>query len=551
MGLLSVFAIFTFVYVQMTTADWRETGNYYQVYPRSFKDSDGDGIGDLKGVKEKLQYLKDLGMEGVWLSPIFKSPMVDFGYDISDFYAIQPEYGTMQDFDELLAECKKIGIKLIMDFVPNHTSDEHEWFQKSLAGDPEYKDYFIWHPGKENPAGGRPLPPSNWISAFRGSAWEWSDERQEYYLHQFATKQVDLNFRNPKVVQAMKDVMKWWLDKGIAGLRIDSVPFMFEVLPNENNELPDEPPSGKCTDPEAECYLNHIYTQHQPESWEMVYQWRELTDSYKDDPKVLLIEAYTALENIMKLYGDGQGRDGGHIPFNFELLRGLTINSNAADVKYYIDRWFQQLPAGRSSNWVIGNHDNPRPATRLGEGRADVFNIMVQTLPGNAVTYQGEELVMTDGEVSWEETVDPQGVNAGEALYKQYSRDPCRTPFQWDDSKNSGFSSANKPWLPLAKNYTIVNVKAQEAAERSHLKIFRTLTSLRKTDKAFELGSVDVRLINNDVLGYLRKYNDQVRLIVLNFSANNYTIDLTDTFCKVNTKLTLLVSSLNTNLKDG
>lgn len=262
------------------TKDWWENGNFYQIYPRSFKDSNGDGVGDLNGITSKLDYLKSLGITGVWLSPIFQSPMADFGYDISDYTKIHYEFGTMEDFERLAAHCRALGIRLILDFVPNHTSNEHEWFLKSIKKDPEYKDFYIWHPGTV--VNGTRRPPSNWISIFRYSAWTWVEERQEYYLHQFLKEQPDLNYRNPKVVEAMKNVIRYWLHRGVSGFRCDAVLVLFErELNKTTGTYDDEPLSGVCDDPDAWCHLNHIYTQDLDETYDMIYQWREVTDEFQ------------------------------------------------------------------------------------------------------------------------------------------------------------------------------------------------------------------------------------------------------------------------------
>lgn len=257
--------------------DWWENGNFYQIYPRSYQDSNGDGIGDLNGITARMGYLKDLGVTGVWLSPIFKSPMVDFGYDISDYTKINEEFGTLEDFIELANKCQELGIKLILDFVPNHTSDQHEWFVKSKSNDTKYRDYYVWHPGTklEN---GTMVPPNNWISIFRFSAWTWVEERKAFYLHQFLKEQPDLNYRNPAVVEDMKNILKMWLDRGVTGFRIDAVPYLFETV-----TLDDEPLSNTCDDPQSYCYLKHIYTSDLVETFDMVYQWRAVMDQYKKD----------------------------------------------------------------------------------------------------------------------------------------------------------------------------------------------------------------------------------------------------------------------------
>lgn len=234
---------------QSAPTDWWQTAAFYQIYPRSFKDSNGDGIGDLNGVTEKLPYLKEIGIDAFWLSPIFCSPMADFGYDISDFFNIQPEYGTMDDFDRLVGEATKLGIKVILDFVPNHSSDENEWFVKSARREPGFEDFYVWHPGRPNPNDpAKPLPPNNWVSVFRFSAWTWHEERKEYYLHQFHHKQPDLNYRNPKVVEMMVSVLRFWLDKGVGGFRVDACPHIFEVKSDKNGKSWDYVPLLSCSE---------------------------------------------------------------------------------------------------------------------------------------------------------------------------------------------------------------------------------------------------------------------------------------------------------------
>lgn len=339
--------------------DWWETSAFYQIYPRSFKDSNGDGIGDLNGITEKLSYLKEIGINATWLSPIFKSPMADFGYDISDFFDIQPEYGTIADFEKLLARGKELGIRIILDFVPNHSSDQNEWFIKSVNRDVGYEDFYVWHKGYPDPNNSsNRLPPSNWLSAFRKSAWEWNSKRQEFYLHQFAPQQPDLNYRNPFVVETMKSVLRFWLGKGVAGFRIDAVPWLFEALPDANGVLPDEPKSGYTDDPDDSSYLLHIYTQDLDETVDMVYQWRKVLDDYKSinggETRVMMTEAHSTIDIVMKYYGNGHGRDGSHIPFNFQMMPNINAAPKTAyEIKRIIHIWLDNMPLGRTANWVV------------------------------------------------------------------------------------------------------------------------------------------------------------------------------------------------------
>lgn len=532
----------------VNSKEWLSNANYYQIYPRSYKDSNADGIGDLKGITEKVPYLKNLGMDGVWLSPIMSSPMFDHGYDISDYRDINPEFGTLQDIDNLIKECQANGVHLILDFVPNHTSHLHEWFKKSVANDPEYKDYYLWHPGQPNPNGGRNLPPNNWISIFRGSAWQWHEDRKEYYYHAFLKEQPDLNYRNPKVVEEMKNVLRFWLDRGIAGFRVDAVPFLFESLPDENGNYPDEPLSGRC-DPSADCYLNHIYTQNYEETWDMVYQWRAVLLEYSD-PRVLMIEAYTPLENIIKLYTDGV-RPGAHIPFNFELLSNINRYSTGKNIRIIAENYMNYVPKGYEPNWVLGNHDQHRIPGRLGEKRAEVFNFLLQTLPGNAVTYQGEEIIMPNAYVSWADTQDPGACATNETIFHANSRDPCRTPMQWDDTVSAGFSTSPKTWLPVADNYRQVNVAAQEAASLSPLKNFRKLTALRKTP-AFEAGLYEgARHLEDDLYVYTRATGKTTYVVALNFGDKTQTFNLSANFREITSRAQIVVATLTSTAKEN
>lgn len=486
-----------------TSKDWWQTAQFYQIYPRSFMDSDGDGIGDLNGITSKLEYLKDLGVTAAWLSPIFTSPMVDFGYDISDFFDIQPEYGTLDDFKALIKRANELELKIILDFVPNHSSDENDWFVKSVNREKGYEDYYVWHDGKTNAETGEREPPSNWLQAFRGSAWEWNEVRQQYYLHQFAVQQADLNYRNPLVVEQMKRVLRYWLDLGVAGFRCDAVPVLFEIEPDANGQYADEEVSGLTNDTEARNYLKSDLIENLPETIDMAYQWRVVMDDYQrihgGDTRVLLIETYAPPAYTMQFYGN-RSVAGAHLPFNFNLITVPASDGfSASSVKTAVDNWLDNLPAGRTANWVIGNHDQRRAASRYGTANADAMNMLVMILPGVSVTYQGEELGMTDGEISWEDTQDPAACNSNQDIYEQFTRDPSRTPFQWTSGTNAGFSTAAKTWLPLAADYETVNVETEAAAKRSHLSIYKALVALRKSSITLQNGSTKYGIVSDNV----------------------------------------------------
>ncbi|KAL7289715.1 hypothetical protein TKK_0016437 [Trichogramma kaykai] len=508
---------------------WWKTMSLYQIYPRSFKDSDGDGIGDIKGIISKLQHLVDSRIDAFWLSPIYPSPMVDFGYDVSDFKSIDPIFGTMEDFELLLEESHRLGLKLIMDLVPNHSSDRHDWFRKSAKKIEPYTDYYIWHEGRV--VDGVRRPPNNWVSVFRGSAWTWNEERQAYYFHQFAAGQPDLNFRNERVIEEMKNVMRFWLDKGVDGFRIDAVPHLMEA-----EHLRDEPVTG--TDPESFDYTEHIYTKGLPETYDRVAEWRAVLDEYGSgreedgrDERMMMIEAYDTIPLTMKYY-----EYGAHFPFNFGLIGDVAASPTAEDFMHIVGNWSNALPDNATSNWTPGNHDKPRLATRYGRDFSKAVTTMVQLLPGVAVTYNGDEIGMEDTWLSWEETRDPQGCNAGPEHYEAASRDPARTPFQWDDTTAAGFSSNPKTWLRVNDNYKEVNLEAEKAADWSHYKLFLRLGELRKLP-AVSNGTLEtflLRDLRNDqteetIFGFSRNLeNESSVYVLLNFDYREATVDLSD-----------------------
>ncbi|CAO1372653.1 unnamed protein product [Diamesa tonsa] len=507
--------------------DWWQKTIFYQIYPRSFQDSNGDGIGDLQGIILKLKHLKESGVGATWLSPIFKSPMVDFGYDISDFTAIQPEYGTMEDFDELIVKAKDLDIKIILDFVPNHSSDQCEWFIKSEARDPIYEDFYIWRDGKN--INGKLEPPNNWVSVFYGPAWTWSEKRQQFYLHQFTKQQPDLNYRNSKVIKTMQNVLRFWLAKGVSGFRVDAVNHLFEA-----EDLRDEPKTSTDPDPLSYGYLNHWFTKDLPEVYDIVYQWREVLDdwqvTYGGETRIMMTEAYANITYTMKYYESDDGkRKGSHLPFNFLLISDLNKDSTAQDFVHTISKWMNFMPAGETANWVLGNHDKPRFGSRYGTKRIDGLLTLLMTLPGVAVTYNGDEIGMLDyRDISWEDTLDPQGCNVGPENYKWASRDPQRTPFQWDSTDYAGFKEAagKKPWIQVHPDYKTNNLALQKAAPKSFYKFYKQLSALRKNETLM-YGDFKSRIVNEHVFTYTRTLEDEEQFLVLiNFSDKDVEIDI-------------------------
>ncbi|XP_018571895.1 maltase 1-like [Anoplophora glabripennis] len=440
------------IFASTAQTGWYKNGIFYQVYVRSFKDNNNDGVGDLRGVIEKLDHLKDLGVTVAWLSPVFKSPQIDHGYDISDYYSIEPIYGDMSDLVELFRKAEQFGIKILLDLVPNHTSDQHYWFNNSVNYEPGYEDYYVWVDPKFDSNGNR-KPPNNWISVFSNSSWTWNEKRQQYYLHQFDPSQPDLNLRNKDVMDELKRVLTFYLDLGAAGFRVDAVPYLIE-----DPRLLDEPflPDIANPDPGNWFHYDHVYTKDTNESYECVYEIRSFIDDYnknhQGEERIIVTEAYSDFNKIKLYYGNNDGAElGAHFTFNFDFTY-LNYNSTANHIKNLIEMWTHDLDKQYPLNWGLSNHDNHRGPTRL--GNVDGYNMLVTFLPGIAAVYYGEEIGQENGEVKCEEGTDPKVNNC--TSFDLITRDYERTPLQWDATVNAGFNSgeaksANKNVLHIVR----------------------------------------------------------------------------------------------------
>lgn len=478
---------------------WWQKEIVYQIYPRSFQDSNGDGIGDLNGIIDRLDYIHSTGVNAIWISPIYPSPMADFGYDISDYTGIHPLFGDMKVFDKLIAEIHKRKMKLILDLVPNHCSDQHPWFLESLSSrDNPKRDWFIWKD---------PLPdgsvPNNWLAVFGGSAWEWDESTNQYYYHAFLREQPDLNWRNPEVREAMLNVMRFWLDKGVDGFRVD---VMWHLIKDEM--LRNNPPNPDYKEHMATVdQLIPSYSTDQPETHEVVKLMRKVMDEYDD--RVLIGELYLETHKLVKYYGETN--DEAHLPFNFLLINKPWKPSVIAAI---VDEYEGALPEGAWPNWVLGNHDNARIATRIGPAQARVAAMLLLTLRGTPTVYYGDEIGMTNVDIPKEEIQDPQGLNMPD---KNLSRDPARTPMQWDGSANSGFSKA-KPWLRVADNFQEVNVERELRDENSTLNFFKRLIALRQSEPALQVGDYAPVFNDENILAYSRKAEDKQFVVILNMT---------------------------------
>lgn len=479
---------------------WWQKGVIYQVYPRSFMDSDGDGVGDLPGILARLDYLAWLGVDAIWLSPIYPSPMADFGYDVADYVGIEPLFGTMADFDRLLAAVHQRGMKLLLDLVPNHTSDQHAWFREARAArDNPKRDWYIWRDAA--PGGG---PPNNWPGAFGGSAWEWDAPTGQYYLHSFAVAQPDLNWRNPAVEAAVFAAIRFWLDKGVDGFRVDVIFYLLkDALFRDNPRDPAAPPGA---DPYAA--QQHLYTFNQPDVHAIIQRMRALFDGY--DERVLIGEIYLPYPELMRYYGPALNE--AHLPFNFQLI---LLPWQADLIRATVRAYEAALPVGGWPNWVLGNHDQHRMATRVGRAQARVAQMLLLTLRGTPTGYYGDELAMVDGVIPAELVRDPQELgNPGRGL----GRDPERTPMQWDATPQAGFTSG-QPWLPVAADYARYNVAVERDDPAAMLPLVRQLLALRRASPALSVGSYrDVPAVAPEIFAFLREQGDERLLVVLNFS---------------------------------
>lgn len=481
---------------------WWEGGVVYQVYPRSFQDSNDDGVGDLAGIEQRLDYVSALGVDAIWLSPIFPSPMADFGYDVADYVGIDPIFGTLDDFDRLLAAVHARGLKLLLDFVPNHCSDQHQWFIESRASRTNAKrDWFIWQPPA--PGGG---PPNNWISDFGGSAWELDAASGEYYLHAFLREQPDLNWRNPAVRTAMYDVMRFWFERGVDGFRIDVLWHIAKAAGFPDNPVNPDWQKGMNA---RDCLLQQHSTD-QPEAHEWSAEMRAIADSYGE--RLLVGEIFLPNRRLARWYGSPE-RPQVHLPFNFALIEN---DWNAPAIAALIDDYERSIPEWGWPNWVIGSHDAPRIAARVGAAQARVAMMLLLTLRGTPTLYQGDELGIGEVAITPDRVCDPREImQPGIGL----GRDRSRTPMPWENSDHAGFSDG-EPWLPLNPDWPERNVAAQQRDPTSMLTFTIALLALRRAQPALSVGEIAQVDGTSEVLTYVRRNRDNILVIALNLGGH-------------------------------
>jgi alpha-glucosidase len=524
---------------------WWKHAVIYEIYPRSFQDSNGDGTGDLNGITERLGYLHDLGVDTIWIAPMFPSPQVDFGYDISDYEAVDPQYGTMADMDRLIAEAKKHGIRVMLDMVLNHTSDKHAWFEESKSSKTNPKrDWYVW---KDGVGPNKMDPPNNWQSVFGHSAWKYDPTTKQFYYHKFYAEQPDLNWRNPDVEKAIFSMLRFWLDKGIAGFRLDAIPTLFEAEDMKDETVSLDKDGKTQTNAYGDIVINETQTSGRPEVQDVLRRMRKLADSYPGN-RVLVGETYVAtIADLDALYG-GDKHDVLHMPMDFKV--GMLNHLDASGFRKNVTEAETMLGTNHPL-FVFDNHDNPRmdrycKAEAMDTGKdatpeecvaiQKMLSTLLFTSKATALMYYGDEIGMSTTPPARKEDVkDPIGILGWP---KEKGRDGDRTPMQWTPGKNAGFSTADTTWLPIPPSYKEVNVEVEKGKPDSLLTWYTELTALRLKNPAVHSGAMTMLdIANTKVLSYTRKGADGKSVVVaLNFTGEPQEVKLG--FGKVSTLMT-------------
>jgi alpha-glucosidase len=497
-------------------ADWWRGAVIYQIYPRSYQDSNGDGIGDLGGILQRLPYIASLGVDGIWISPFFTSPMKDFGYDVSDYCDVDPMFGTLADFDALIAKAHALGLKVMIDLVLSHSSDQHPWFVESRKSrDNPKSNWYVWSDPK--PDG---TPPNNWLSIFGGSAWQWDARREQYYLHNFLTSQPDLNFHEPQVQQALLDAERFWSDRGVDGFRLDTINFyIHDKQLRDNPPLPPEKRNATIA-PSVNPYNHqeHLYSKNQPENLEFLGKFRAVMDEY---PAIAAVGEVGDAQFGLELLGQYTKAGAGvHMCYAFEFLAKDPLTApRIAEVFDKLD----QVAAEGWACWAFSNHDVARHATRwdLNDTAKRMYATLLMCLRGSVCMYQGEELGLSEADVPFEELQDPYGIE----FWPEYKgRDGCRTPMVWQtDNQSGGFSSA-KPWLPVSPDHLLQSVTAQEADPSALLHHYRRAIAFRHAHSVIAKGALRNMHANGPVLTFERVEGDETVFCAFNLSDEAATV---------------------------
>jgi alpha-glucosidase len=492
--------------------NWWRGGVIYQIYPRSFQDSNNDGVGDLRGITDRLEYLANLGVDGIWLSPFFKSPMKDFGYDVSDYCDVDPLFGTLDDFSQLLQKAHDLGLKVMIDQVLSHTSDQHPWFVESRSSKNNAKsDWYVWADAKQDGT-----PPNNWQSHFGGSAWQWDTKRCQYYFHNFLSSQPDLNFHHPEVRAAILESVKFWLDMGVDGYRLDTVCLYFH-----DSELRDNPARGRPRGNNADPGLNafnpyayqwHIYDKSRPENLDFLKELRSLLDQY---PNTTMVGEIGDDDGLARMAEYTAGGDKLHMAYCFDLM---GQNHDAPYIHALLSRFLKIVGDGWPC-WALSNHDVMRVATRWGGTNPDsriiqAASALLLCLRGSVCLYQGDELGLPEAQLAFEDLQDPYGI----AMWPEYKgRDGCRTPMVWNDQAHAGFSQ-HKPWLPVPNEHKSLNVEKQQSDSSSHLSFHTRFLHWRKQQPALIDGLQRMLPIHDQILAFERRHPMQSIVCAFNCS---------------------------------
>jgi alpha-glucosidase len=505
--------------------NWWRGGVIYQIYPRSFADSNGDGVGDIPGITNHLDYVAKLGADAVWLSPIFKSPMKDFGYDVSDYCDVDPLFGTLDDFRAMVKKAHDLGLKVMIDQVLSHTSDQHPWFAESRASRVNPKaDWYVWADAKDDGN-----PPNNWLSIFGGSAWQWDTRRRQYYLHNFLSSQPDLNYHNPDVVQAILGTVKFWLELGVDGYRLDTANYYFHDKELRNNPGRGQPKGNDpaVNDVNPYGWQHHKFDKTQPENLGFLKQLRALLDQY---PNTTMVGEIGDDDGLTVMAEYTSGTDKLHMAYSFDLLGPDSSSTYLHDL---MKRFAEKNATGWPS-WALSNHDVVRVGSRWGGESADVRKLRVAAafqmcLRGSPCLYQGDELGLPEAQVAYEDLQDPYGIT----MWPEFKgRDGCRTPMPWNaQAPDMGFGNgAQKPWLPLTETYRTLAVSEQDKDPKSLLNFYRALLKWRKEQAVLLHGDQTLLDVHEQVIAFVREHEGQKVLCAFNFSDSLASLDLPASF---------------------
>ena len=505
-----------------TDRDWWRGAVIYQIYPRSFQDTDNDGIGDLRGITRRLPYIAALGVDAIWVSPFFKSPMADFGYDVSDYRAVDPMFGTLADFDAMIAEAHRLGLKVMIDQVLSHTSDQHEWFAESRASrDNPRADWYVWADARSDGT-----PPNNWLSVFGGSAWAWDTSRRQYYLHNFLASQPDLNFHNRAVQDALLAEVRFWLDRGVDGFRLDTINFYVHSAGLEDNPPLAADARNALIAPEVNPYnhQDHLHDKNQPENIDFLKRFRALLDEY---PAAAAVGEVGDAQRGLEIIADyTSGDDKVHMCYSFDFLAATPLT--AGRVRAVVDRFERVAPEGWSC-WAFSNHDVERHASRWADhvidrnGFLKMAATLIMALRGSVCLYQGEELGLTEAVLDFDDLQDPYGIRFWPTFK---GRDGCRTPMVWShDEPNAGFSEG-RPWLPVPYEHLTSAADLQAGRDGSILDHYRDMLAFRRRHQAFAKGAIRFIDAPEDILMFTRSHRGQEVLVIINMGERGRSVEL-------------------------